>query len=194
MDTWVWIVIAVALVVAVAALLWAVANSRRRRELQEGFGPEYDRTVSEAPSRREAEAELRERRERHDEFDIRPLPADARERYAQEWEATHARFVDDPEAAIRDADDLIQQVMRERGYPVEDFDQRAADLSVDHPDVVENYRQGHNLARRTVRGEGDTESLRQALVHYRALFAELVERHDAGERERELDEQEEVRR
>lgn len=194
MDTWVWIVIAVAVVVAVAALLWAVANGRRRKELQEGFGPEYDRTVSEAPSRREAEAELRERRERHDEFDIRPLPPESRERYAQEWEVTQARFVDDPEAAIRDADDLIQQVMRERGYPVEDFDQRAADLSVDHPEMVENYRHGHDLAQRTVRGEGDTESLRQALVHYRALFAELVERHDADDRDRVLDEQEEVRR
>ncbi len=194
MDTWVWIVIAVALVVAVAALLWAVTANRRRQQLQEGFGPEYDRTVAEAPSRREAEAELRERRERHDEFDIRPLSPDARERYTREWETTQAKFVDNPEGAIRDADDLIQSVMRERGYPVEDFDQRAADLSVDHPDVVENYREGHDLARRTVRGEGDTESLRQAIVHYRALFAELVEAHDADEPEREVDEREEVRR
>ena len=194
MDSWIWIVIALVAIVVVAGIVWSAVSSRRRARLQEGFGPEYDRTVSEAPSRREAESELRERRERHDEFDIRPLPPDARERYAQEWEATQARFVDDPEASIRDADDLIQQVMRERGYPVEDFDQRAADLSVDHPDVVENYREGHDLARRTVRGEGDTESLRQALVHYRALFAELVERHDTDDRERELDEQEEVRR
>jgi predicted nucleic acid-binding protein len=182
MDTWVWIVIAVAIVVVLAALLWGVVNSRRRKELQEGFGPEYDRTVSEAPSRREAESELLERRERHDEFDIRPLTPDARERYAQEWEATQARFVDSPESAIRDADDLIQSVMRERGYPVEDFDQRAADLSVDHPDVVENYRKGHDLARRTVRGEGDTESLRQALVHYRALFEELLVTEQAEDR------------
>jgi len=108
MDTWVWIVIAVAIVVVVAALLWGVVTSRRRKELQEGFGPEYDRTVSEAPSKRQAESELRERRERHDEFDIRPLTPDARERYGQEWEATQARFVDSPESAIRDADDLIQ--------------------------------------------------------------------------------------
>ena len=194
MDTWVWIVIAVAIVVVLAALLWGVVNRRRRQELQEGFGPEYDRTVSEAPSRREAEAELRERRDRHDEFDIRPLSADARERYTREWETTQAKFVDNPEGAIRDADDLIQSVMRERGYPVEDFDQRAADLSVDHPDVVENYREGHDLARRTVRGEGDTESLRQAIVHYRALFAELVETHEADEPEREVDEREEARR
>ena len=195
MDTWVWIVIAVAVVVVLAAVLWVVADRRRRRQqLQEGFGPEYDRTLAEAPSRREAEAELRERQERHDEFDIRPLSPDARERYTREWETTQAKFVDDPEGAIRDADDLIQSVMRERGYPVEDFDQRAADLSVDHPDVVENYREGHDLARRTVRGEGDTESLRQAIVHYRALFAELVETHDADEPEREVDEREEVRR
>ena len=182
MDTWVWIVIAVAIVVVLALVAWSVVNRRRRQELQEGFGPEYERTVAEAPSRREAEAELRERRERHGEFDIRPLSPQARDRYAQEWEATQARFVDAPESAIRDADDLIQSVMRERGYPVEDFDQRAADLSVDHPDVVENYRHGHELARRTVRGEGDTESLRQALVHYRALFEELLVAKDADDR------------
>ena len=182
MDTWVWIVIAVVAIVVVAALLWGVVNRRRRQELQEGFGPEYERTVSEAPSRREAEAELRERRDRHGEFDIRPLSPQARDRYTQEWEATQARFVDAPEAAIRDADELIQSVMRERGYPVEDFDQRAADLSVDHPDVVENYRHGHDLARRTVRGEGDTESLRQALVHYRALFEELLVTKDVDDR------------
>ena len=152
-------------------------------QLTFGFGPEYERTVSEAPSRREAEAELRERRERHDEFDIRPLSPDARERYAQEWEATQARFVDDPEAAIRDADDLIQQVMRERGYPVEDFDQRAADLSVDHPDVVEHYREGHGLAERSADGTDDdvTEARRQAMVHYRVLFEELLVA-DAGDR------------
>ena len=193
MDTWVWIVIAVAVVVVLAAALWAVAAGRRRKQLQEGFGPEYDRTVADAPSRREAEAELRERRDRHDEFDIRPLAPGARERYAEQWESTQAKFVDDPEAAIGDADDLIQSVMRDRGYPVEDFDRRAADLSVEHPDVVENYRQGHELARRSVRGEGDTESLRQALVHYRALFSELLETPAPTSRAR-VDERAEVRR
>jgi hypothetical protein len=180
MDTWVWIVIAVAVVVVLVAIAWYLTTARRRRELQERLGPEYDRTVAEAPSRREAESELRERVERHDELDIRPLPGQARERYVRAWEAAQARFVDDPEGAIGEADELIQSAMRERGYPVEDFDQRSADLSVDYPHVVEHYREGHAIARRSVRGEADTESLRQAMVHYRALFAELVGA-DAGE-------------
>ncbi|HSC91812.1 MAG TPA: hypothetical protein VLB86_09190 [Gaiellaceae bacterium] len=180
MDTWVWIVIAVAVIVVLAAVAWYVVNERRRRELQEGFGPEYDRTVAEAPSRREAESELRERVARHEEFDIRPLSTEARDRYARSWESAQARFVDDPEAAIGEADELIQAVMRERGYPVDDFDQRSADLSVDYPHVVEHYREGHAIARRTIRGEGDTESLRQAMVHYRALFSELLETGDTA--------------
>jgi len=179
METWVWIVIAVAVVLVLAAVAWAVASNRRRKELQEGFGPEYDRTVAEAPSRREAEADLRERRDRHDEFDIRPLSADARERYTREWETTQARFVDDPEAAIRDADDLIQSVMRERGYPVEDFDQRAADLSVDHPEVISNYRAAHGISIANERGNASTENLRTAMVHYRELFEELLETEPA---------------
>jgi hypothetical protein len=175
MDTWVWIVIAVAVVVVVlAAVAWYVTRERRRRELQERLGPEYDRTVAEAPSRREAESELRERVERRDELEIRPLSEQARERYARAWEAAQARFVDDPEGAIGEADELIQSAMRERGYPVEDFEQRSADLSVDYPHVVEHYREGHGIARRSIRGEADTESLRQAMVHYRALFAELI--------------------
>jgi hypothetical protein len=175
MDTWVWIVIAVAVVVVVlAAVAWYVTRARGRRELQERLGPEYDRTVAEAPSRREAESELRERVERRDELEIRPLSEQARERYARAWEAAQARFVDDPEGAIGEADELIQSAMRERGYPVEDFEQRSADLSVDYPHVVEHYREGHGIARRSIRGEADTESLRQAMVHYRALFAELI--------------------
>jgi hypothetical protein len=179
MDTWVWIVIAVVAIVVIAAVLFGAARARRRKQLQEGFGPEYDRTVAEAPSRREAEAELQERRERHDELELRPLEATARERYLREWEATQARFVDDPAGAIGDADGLIQQVMQDRGYPVKDFDQRAADLSVDHSDVVENYRAAHAISRSNVHGDASTEDLRQAMVHYRLLFQELVE---SGER------------
>src|SRR5919198_1559057 len=146
MATWVWIVIAVAAVVVVALLLWSALRTRRTRTLKEGFGPEYDRTVADAPSRREAEAELAERRKRREDLDIRPLDPDARERYADEWQATQARFVDDPGGAITEADVLIQRVMRERGYPVEDFEQRAADVSVDHPEVVNNYRAAHAAA------------------------------------------------
>jgi hypothetical protein len=179
MPTWAWIVIGV---VAAIVLLGAFAATRatRRRRLRGDFGPEYDRAVADAPTRREAEAELTERQRRHEQFDIQPLSATSRRRYAQEWEAAQARFVDDPQNAIAEADQLIQRVMRERGYPVDDFEQRAADVSVDHPEVVDNYRSGHTIARHSIHGDAETEELRQAMVHYRALFEELL-----GTRERE---------
>jgi hypothetical protein len=175
MPTWGWILVAVGAAVVLALIAYGAFRTRRRKDLQDTFGPEYERTVADAPTRREAESDLLERRKRHEEFDIRPLSPGAREGYVRLWEKTQARFVDDPEGAINEADDLIQQVMRERGYPVEDFDQRAADLSVDHGDVVEHYREGHAIARRNVRGEAETEELRQAMKHYRALFDDLVE-------------------
>jgi hypothetical protein len=111
---------------------------------------------------------------RHDEFDLRELDRDERQRYLRAWDGLQARFVDEPAGAIREADDLIQDVMRARGYPVDDFDQRAADLSVDHPTVVENYRGAHTIARRAHAGDATTEELRRGVVHYRALFEELV--------------------
>src|SRR5919202_6168559 len=175
MDTWVWIVIAIAAFVVLALVLWSTLRTRRTKALREGFGPEYDRTVAEAPSKREAEAELDERRKRREELDIRPLSPGARDRYVEEWRETQARFVDDPAGAIGDADTLIQQVMRDRGYPVEDFDQRAADVSVDHPEVVNNYRAAHGISIAHERGRASTEDLRQALIHYRSLFDELLE-------------------
>ena len=175
MDTWVWIVIAIAAVVVLAIVLWSVLRTRRTRTLREGFGPEYDRTVAEAPSKREAEADLAERQKRREELDIRPLSPGARDRYVEEWRTTQARFVDDPAGSIGDADTLIQQVMRDRGYPVEDFDQRAADVSVDHPEVVNNYRAAHGISIAHERGKASTEDLRQALIHYRSLFDELLE-------------------
>jgi hypothetical protein len=175
MSTWVWIAIAVAAVVVVAGIAWAATRTRRTRTLREGFGPEYDRTVADAPSKREAEAELDARRKRREELDIQPLSPGARERYVIAWQETQARFVDDPGEAIGDADALIQKVMRDRGYPVEDFDQRAADVSVDHPDVANNYRAAHGISTAHSRGKASTEDLRQAIVHYRALFDELLE-------------------
>lgn len=173
MPTWVLIVIAAAIVV-VAVAAWLGTRVARRRSLHDRFGPEYDRAVADAPTRREAESELRERERRRDELEIRPLPAAQRGRYLREWERVQADFVDDPGAAVSEADALIQRVMRERGYPVEDFEQRAADLSVDHSDVVQDYRAGHAVARKHAREEADTEELRQALVHYRALFDTLL--------------------
>jgi hypothetical protein len=181
MPTWAWIVIAVAAVVVVALILWGALRARRTRTLREGFGPEYDRTVADAPSRREAEADLTERQKRREELDIRPLDPDARDRYVESWQATQARFVDDPGGAITEADVLIQQVMRERGYPVQDFEQRAADVSVDHPEVVNNYRAAHGISVAHEREKATTEDLRQAMVHYRSLFDELLEtREPAG--------------
>ena len=179
MPTWGWIVIAIAAVVVLAAIVWSAYTSRRRKGLQDRFGSEYDRTVADAPSKREAESELSERQKRRDELEIRPLEQSARDRYASEWHNAQAKFVDDPEGAVGDADRLIQQVMRERGYPVEDFDQRANDLSVDHPEVISNYRAAHGISIANERGNASTENLRTAMVHYRALFEELLETEPA---------------
>lgn len=175
MPTWAWILIAIAALAVIALVAWNALRARRTRTLREGFGPEYDRTVADAPSKREAEADLAERQKRREQLDVKPLSPDARERYAESWRLTQARFVDDPGGAIAEADVLIRQVMRERGYPVEDFDQRAADVSVDHPDVVNNYRAAHGISIAHERDKASTEDLRQAMVHYRSLFDELLE-------------------
>ena len=177
MDTWVWIVLAVIVLAALVLVAAATMRKRRSEQLREGFGPEYDRVVEDTGDRRAAERELTERRKRHDELEIVSLSDGVRARYAEEWKQVQARFVDEPEAAVREADGLVQRVMSDRGYPVaDDFERRAADVSVDYPDVVENFRDGHRLA-----AESDTESLRQAMVHFRSLFAELLE----GDRDRE---------
>jgi len=175
MATWVWIVIAVVVVLVVLGVIWTGLRARRSKGLQERFGSEYDRVAADAPTKRAAESELREREERREQFDIRPLEPEERKAYRAQWQTIQARFVDDPAGSLAAADSLIQTVMRERGYPVDDFDTRAGDLSVDHPDVVENYRAGHGVAVAHDRGKAGTEELRRAVQHYRALFAELVE-------------------
>jgi len=175
MPAWVWVLIVVAAVVVLAVVVWRALMTRRTRALQDRFGPEYNRTLDSSDSKRDAEAELRAREERREQLDIRPLPTAARDRYVNEWQRVQALFVDDPQGAVHDGDMLIQSVMRDRGYPVDDFDQRSADVSVDHPKVVENYREGHRLANASARGDGTTEDLRQAMRHYRALFEELVD-------------------
>jgi FtsZ-interacting cell division protein ZipA len=180
MPGWVWAVIVIAAIVIVALVVWQALKTRRTRTLQDRFGPEYDRTIERADDKREAEADLAARVKRRDELEIRPLSSAARDRYLDEWQHVQARFVDDPRGAVQESDALIQAVMRERGYPVDDFEQRAADVSVDHPQVVENYRAGHRLA-----GSRDTEEQRQAMVHYRALFDELLE--DSADRALERD-------
>jgi hypothetical protein len=167
--------IVVAAVLVLAVVIWRAMTARRSRHLQDRFGPEYNRTLDSSDSKRDAEAELRAREERREQLDIRPLPTAARDRYVDEWQRVQALFVDDPQGAVHDGDMLIQSVMRDRGYPVDDFEQRSSDISVDHPKVVENYRQGHQLANASARGDGTTEDLRQAMRHYRALFEELVD-------------------
>jgi hypothetical protein len=184
MLTWLWVVLVVAAVIAVAAVVWAALRARRSKALKERFGPEYDRVAADAPTKREAESELRERERRRDELEIHPLDRQAASAYRAQWQEVQARFVDDPAGAVGDADTLIQSVMRERGYPVDDFDTRAADLSVDHPAVVENYRAAHGIARAHERGKAGTEELRKAVQHYRALFDELLETHEREEVER----------
>lgn len=173
MDAWVWVVIAVAILVVVGALAWAMSSRRRSGHLQERFGPEYERAVD-GSDRRSAERELRERQRRRAELDIRPLSPEARQRYADEWARVQIHFVDGPAEALGEADRLTLQVMRDRGYPMDEFEQRAADLSVDHPDVVEHYRAAHAITVEIERGADDTERMRQGFMHYRALFAELL--------------------
>jgi hypothetical protein len=176
MDTWVWIVIVAAVVVAFLVIAALAVGGRRRRRLQDRFGPEYERAVETAGDRRSAEAALREREQWREELEIRELTPAARDRYFDDWRVVQARFVDAPGAAVTDADRLVQQVMRDRGYPVDDFETRAEALSVDHPHVVEHYRAAHGVWAANERGEATTEDLRQSLVHYRSLFEELLGR------------------
>ncbi|MFL5950714.1 MAG: hypothetical protein ACJ74M_03840 [Gaiellaceae bacterium] len=178
MNTWVWIVIAAAVVIVLLAIAWSATRAKRTRALQGTFGREYDRTVEQAGDRRAAERELRERQKRHDELDLRPLSPESRDRYVRRWQSTQARFVDDPKGAVAEADQLVQEVMQERGYPTKDFDRRVDDISVDHPDLVEKYRTADGIARASERGEASTEDLRHSVRHYRALFAELLETDD----------------
>jgi hypothetical protein len=179
MPAWGWILIAIGVVAVGLLIAWRGIAARRRRGLQQTFGPEYDRTVADAASRREAESELAERQKRREELEIKPLDPAARERYRREWQRAQERFVDDPPGAVGEANRLIQDVMRERGYPVQDFEQRAADVSVDHPEVVSNYRAAHGISVANERGKATTEDLRTAMVHYRSLFAELLEAEPA---------------
>jgi hypothetical protein len=176
MPVWGWILIAVAALAVVAVIVARQVSAKKQTtHLRERFGPEYDRVAGATGSKSDAESELTEREERRDQLGVKPLPEASRERYREWWQTVQAQFVDDPRGAIRAADELIQSVMTERGYPVEDFEQRSADLSVDHPELVQNYRNGHRLAETSRDNGASTEDLRQAMTHYRALFEELVE-------------------
>lgn len=173
MDTTTLIIIAVVVIVAIVAG-FLLMQRRRSERLQSRFGPEYDRAIEKSGDKRKAEAELQDRQKRVDKLSIRPLDHAQREQFQMEWQQVQAEFVDNPGNAIRDADILLQHVMTARGYPVDNFEQVAADVSVDHPTVVQHFRTAHDIAVRHRKGEGDTEDLRNAMINYRALFDELV--------------------
>jgi hypothetical protein len=168
MPTWAWILIAVVVLAIVAAAVYAGMNRRKSTNLKQRYGPEYDRAVDRHGDRKDAERDLAERQSRRQELDIHPLPAEDRRRYAARWESVQAAFVDHPHAATAEADALITDVLKQRGYPVDRFDDAADLVSTDHPDVVEHYRASHAIAQQG--HSADTESLRQAFVHFRALF------------------------
>jgi hypothetical protein len=184
METWVWIAIAAGaavLAVLVAMALVRQRQARRRAErLRAHFGPEYDHAVEQFGSRKSAEAELEARLERRARLEIAPIDAESRQRFLEAWEDVQAKFVDTPAASFGLANGLVVDAMRERGYPIEDFDQRAADLSVDHPDLVENYRAAREVYVANDEGRAETEDLRQAMVHLRAIMSELLDA-DLGE-------------
>jgi hypothetical protein len=169
------VVALVALLIVAAA--WYYASKRRGARIRERFGPEYDRTVQVVGEPAKAEAILKERAARVDSFKLHPLKPDQADAFAREWRRIQARFVDDPDSAVSQADQLVTQVMTARGYPIEDFERRAEDISVDHPHVVQNYRTARDLVTRRAQGEAGTEELRQAVVNYRALFDDLLEVH-----------------
>lgn len=167
------IIAIIVVILVVAALLAGLSAMKRRRRLQDRFGPEYDRAVSEH-GRREAEAELAERERRVRHLDIKPLSPTARAQYAAEWTAVQEQFVDAPQSAVTGAQTLVTAVMKDRGYPTEAFDQIVADLSVGHAATLDHFRAAHDISQRATSGTSSTEELRQAMVHFRALFTELL--------------------
>ncbi|HLB93453.1 MAG TPA: hypothetical protein VJK27_14015 [Terriglobales bacterium] len=171
------LMLAGAVILVIAILVWLYVQKRRSTtaDLRQKFGPEYERAVLKHGSERKAEATLVDRQQRVEKLNIRPLDPMEYERFLKRWESVQSRFVDSPKGAVAEADDLVSALMKARGYPVSDFDQRAADISVDHPRVVENYRSAHEIALRVGKDAATTEDLRTAMIHYRSLFEELVQ-------------------
>jgi len=168
------ILVILVLVIVIAILVVVSARRRRSKRLHDQLGPEYDRTVQAMGGEKKARTELEERRKRVEALDIRPLSVSEREGYLADWTAVQSKFVDEPGQAIVDADRLIMQVMQTRAYPVSDFEQRAADISVNYPALVSNYRAAREIAVKNEQHQADTEELRQAMIHYRSLFEELL--------------------
>jgi hypothetical protein len=173
MQPWAWVLLIVVLVVVVI-LVAVLTRQRRTANLRDRFGPEYDRTIDTADDKRGAEQELLDRARRREKLDIRPLPEAARARYADQWRGIQERFIDDPAGSVGAAHSLLDQVMAERGYPTKDFEEQADLVSVDHPQVVDNYRAAYGVYQRQRTGQASTEDLRDALVRYRSLFEDLL--------------------
>jgi hypothetical protein len=175
-DTNLTVLVAVAILV-IAVLAWLYARKRRSTtaNLRKKFGPEYDRAVLVHGAGRKAESKLEDREKRVEKLNLRDLDPLEHERFSKQWASVQSRFVDSPKGAVAEADDLVSSLMKARGYPVSDFEQRAADISVDHPRVVENYRSAHEIALRVGKDAATTEDLRTAMIHYRSLFEELVQ-------------------
>jgi hypothetical protein len=176
------ILIGVILIAAIA--VWGFLLKQRSTRLRSRFGPEYESAIHEYGDRSRAERALEKRAERTENYHIRSLSKEEQQRFSEEWRSAQARFVDDPPLAIHDADHLVCEVMKLRGYPMADFDRRTEDLSVDHPGVVRTYRAAHAVALTQEDGRATTEDLRRAMVYYRELFDELLEIHPAGITER----------
>ncbi len=179
-----WIIVGIILIVAllVAAAFILSQKKKRSQRLQQRFGPEYSRTVDELGGRGKAESELKAREKRVDHLTLKSLAPSEAARFSQAWSALQERFVDDPKGVVAQADRLVRELMLARGYPMGDFERRSADISVDHPGVVASYRAAQAIAVRDQRNEANTEELRKAVVHYRALFDELLEIRETKER------------
>ena len=173
MSTTAVIILVIVVLVIIAAIVYGVQVSRRKK-LQSTFGPEYDRVVADTGSRSEGEKELREREKRHADLELKELSAESKAKYSVAWEEVQIQFVDNPDQALATADSLTTKLIAERGYPTADYDDRLADLSVEHAQTLQHYRDAHAISLRSADGEASTEDLRQALVHYRALFADLL--------------------
>ena len=165
--------------IIIAVIAFVTSRKKRRLQLRQRFGPEYDRVLQQEGDPRKAEGVLEFRQKHRGQFKVHPLSASDRSNFATRWNEVQARFVDDPRGAVTVADSLVTDVMQTRGYPIGEFNQRAADLSVDYPLIVENYRAAHDIALRHGEGNASTEELRQAMVHYRLLFQELLDEHPA---------------
>lgn len=175
LDTQSWIILAAVLALGLVAIGAWFYRRKQSHNLQERFGPEYGRTVSELGGRTKGESELKAREKRVERLDILPLAPPEAARFTEAWRALQSRFIDNPKGVVVEAEQLVRELMEKRGYPMGDFERRAGDISVDHPDVVANYRSAQAIAVRDQRGSADTEELRRAVVHYRALFDELLE-------------------